>query len=123
MKAKAAILTLVLTCIGTPVQSETRLSVKPTKCVAMNKGQVCYQKLRFRFSAPTGDYCLVSKTEAKPLKCWRATGSGQFTYPFQSSTDIDYQLLDVNAQPVASTSVMVAWVYKKSRTRNRWRLF
>lgn len=113
-----------LLIIGSPaLPADTLFSVKPNKCVAMNKGQVCYQKLRFQFSAPNGNYCLISKTQSLPLKCWRATTDGQFIHPFQSTTDIEYQLVDENSQTIATTSVVVAWVYKKSRKRNRWRLF
>ena len=103
--------------------ADTLLKVKPEKCVAMNKGQLCYQKLRFKFTAPTGDYCLVNQARKKPLVCWQATGSGQFTHAFQSSSDIEYQLIDSNRQIIASTAVSVAWVYQKSRKKNRWRLF
>ncbi|MEM7257778.1 MAG: DUF3019 domain-containing protein [Pseudomonadota bacterium] len=123
MKGALALLTTLL-IIGSPaLPADTLFSVKPNKCVAMNKGQVCYQKLRFQFSAPNGNYCLISKTQSLPLKCWRATTDGQFIHPFQSTTDIEYQLVDENSQTIATTSVVVAWVYKKSRKRNRWRLF
>lgn len=123
MKGALAFLTILLIAVSPSGHTDTLFTVKPNKCVAMNKGQVCYQKLRFQFSAPTGNYCLISKTQSVPLKCWRATTDGQFIHPFQSSTDIEYQLVDENSQTIATTSVIVSWVYKKSRKRNRWRLF
>lgn len=117
------LLTTLLLILSSQGKTETLLSVKPNKCVAMNKGQLCYQKLRFRFTAPTGNYCLFSGSQRTPLKCWKASRSGQFIHPFESDTDVDYRLVNEESKTVANTSVVVAWVYKKSRKRNRWRLF
>lgn len=116
----AAFLAMIL---SVNINADTMLSVKPNKCVAMNKGQLCYQKLRFTFTAPAGDYCLVSESQKTPLRCWQSVQSGQAVVPFQSDSTQQYQLIDGNLEPVASTSVIVAWVYRKSRKRNRWRLF
>ena len=101
MKFAVALMTTLALVIGTKTQADTILDVRPNKCVAMNKGQLCYQKLRFTFKAQPGDYCLFAKPQKKPLQCWQNSGKGQFIYPFQSQTDIEYKLVKDNAETIA----------------------
>lgn len=123
MRLQIRLFTILLCLSSHSSTAETVLNVKPAKCVAMNKGQICYQQLRFQFTAPQGDYCLVSKSQKTPLKCWRSAAAGEHQHPFQSDSDIDYRLINEHDVTVANASVVVAWVYRKSRARNRWRLF
>lgn len=101
-----------------------QLTVTPDKCVALRKGQVCYQKLRFSFSAASkGNYCLLAGSQSEPLHCWRNESEGGFVHRHSADSAVDFSLVNAQRVPVASTTVTVAWVYKKSRKRNRWRLF
>ena len=100
------------------------LSVTPDKCVALRKGQVCYQKLRFQFSAGTkGNYCLIASNQSEPLHCWYTVADGKFTHQHASDAAVDFALVNAQRTTLATTAVSIAWVYKKSRKRSRWRLF
>lgn len=100
------------------------LSAKPNKCVALRKGQVCYQRIRLQFkSMAQGDYCLLADRELTPLRCWTRVSEGKYEYQLASDSEVKFHLLDSASNTVASTQVTVAWVYKKSRKRSTWRLF
>ncbi len=103
---------------------ETLLTVKPEKCVALRKGQVCYQRLRLQFKTPlNGDYCLLASDQATPLRCWRAVSQGRHDYQLASDSAIEFTLTNSDNEPLTKAQVTIAWVYKKSRTRSKWRLF
>lgn len=106
------------------VAEETLLTVKPDKCVALRKGQVCYQRLRLQFVTPhSGDYCLLASDKITPLRCWRAVNKGRHDYELSSDSAIEFTLTDSNNVPLSKAQVTIAWVYKKSRKRSTWRLF
>ena len=101
-----------------------QLSVTPDKCVALRKGQTCYQKLRFQFSATNkGNYCLIASNQSKPLHCWNTAAAGKFVHQHASDSAVDFALINEQRSTLATTAVSIAWVYKKSRKRSRWRLF
>jgi len=107
------------------VMADPIISVKPGKCVSLRKGQTCFQRLRvsFRLDDP-GNYCLFANTQVEPLRCFKEAKEGVIPYAFESKKPIEFTLRDARSKILASSVVKVAWVYqKKSRTRNRWRLF
>ena len=100
-----------------------QLQIKPDKCVAMRRGQVCFQRLRFSIDLPdTGEYCLHRESD-EPLQCWKNSSSVKYTYELKSDKTVVFYLYH-NKKKVAEKTVTVAWVYNnKSRRRNSWRLF
>lgn len=103
---------------------DVALTVTPDKCVALRKGQTCYQTIRIIFVASNiGDYCLRITEEATPLQCWSDTSTAEYRYSLAASRAVDFEVIDAGQSTVANARVNIAWVYKKSRSRNRWRLF
>lgn len=106
--------------------SNIHFTVKPNKCIALHKGQMCYQKLQFHWDIPqAGDFCLYHIQRDLELVCWKDQEQTHFDYQFTANVDQDYQLIDRRTrQPLAEVSVVVAWVYKtKRRNIDNWRLF
>ena len=102
------------------------LKVTPTRCVALREGQVCYQHVVFEWQAKKfSEYCLFSEDEVTPVNCWSSTQAGTFKLDFQSAKTKRFFIRAKNSQvELASTQVVVAWVYgNKKRRRANWRLF
>lgn len=103
---------------------ENVLKITPNKCIALKKGQICYQSLRIQFTpATTSEFCLKVSNQSEPLECWSGNEPVEFQYRFASRTDLTFEFIDMRKQIMASATFDVAWVYKHSRKRNRWRLF
>lgn len=116
--------------------STLTFSVKPQKCIALHRGQVCYQKLEFNwYISSAGNYCLYQTTKEEPLYCWKNSGTGQFTFDFQSNQSESYQIrslaqsedlepLDKQDQVLRVLKVKLATVYKQTKqSYSGWRLF
>lgn len=102
------------------------LSATPSKCVALQKGQVCYARIRIIWqTTEQGDYCLWSANANKPLRCWRDKSSGDYYLEFADSEDLEIVLKYESSETVlATTAVSVAWVYRQRiRNRRSWRIF
>jgi len=102
------------------------INVVPKRCVALRKGQVCYQKVSFQWKTESpDDYCLFSAESKQPLHCWQQQSTGKFTLDFQSTETIIYNLRQTTSNAnVAETEVTATWVYSnKKRKRSSWRLF
>ena len=122
------------------------LDAHPATCVALHKGQICYQWLdiRWRDLSP-GHYCLYLGDTRNALLCWSNEESGSFRHRYTSATSERYILRkqpapaslstdDVqHAESVADTAnttleleftVTTAWVYRTGRrSSSGWRLF
>lgn len=104
--------------------NEVRLTVTPDKCVALRKGQTCYQTIRIKLTTSNmGDYCIRIAEQATKLQCWNGITSAEYRYELAASRAIDFEVIDTNQSAVASARVTISWVYKQSRSRSRWRLF
>ncbi|MFT6302806.1 MAG: hypothetical protein ACJAY2_001991 [Pseudomonadales bacterium] len=54
--------------IANGFENTMRLKVKPASCVALNKGQLCFQDIRFLWETDDAlDYCLFSDTHGRLL--------------------------------------------------------
>ena len=43
----------------------------PERCIALHKGQTCYQEVLFRWQTPaSGEYCLILTDRQHQLTCW-----------------------------------------------------
>ncbi len=109
---------------GDRVSGLQEFNAKPNKCVALRKGQVCYQRVLLRFKARTkGDYCLHVENNVNPVQCWNNVTTGKYRYELESRENVQFALHD-SAGRVAVAVVTVAWVYKNSaRRRTTWRIF
>jgi len=111
-------------------ESETYFEVKPDQCISLHQGQVCYQKLTFKWQvAGRGQYCLYQLGALKPLQCWKTSEQQAFTYEFAAANSQTFQLrssppLVGQDNLLVETRVKVSSVYKKGRkSANVWRLF
>ena len=123
--------TLLLSVIGlTSAQiasaEDFTLSSKPTKCISLNAGLICYQKIQMQWQAPViDDYCLIQLSSNRPLKCWTQQTKGQFKFEFADKQSQEYVLRrQAENVDLANTHIDVKWVYKsKYRDRLRWKVF
>lgn len=102
------------------------LQLKPSRCVALHQGQMCYQTIQLLWSAPqAGNYCLYQQDVEQPLHCWQNVNAGEYRYEFSSDTSVQLQLVNSQTKTVvAQTGLEVAWVYKtNTRRQTHWRLF
>jgi hypothetical protein len=103
----------------------TQLKVKPASCVALHRGQLCFQNIRFFWEAIDElEYCLYSDTHERLLFC--ANGdSDEFIHDYASETSESFSLrLSTTGLSVATITVNTAWVYRTGkRSSSGWRLF
>jgi hypothetical protein len=104
------------------------LHAQPNKCVALNQGRKCFANVLIDWQLESeNDYCLLIKhTDGKltELKCWEQTNSGQLSFEFQSTRDLQLLLTrSADNEIVASESIQVSWLYQASTRKRRWRLF
>ncbi len=126
--------TLLLTLLGALAlistslarANESLLKIKPTRCIALHEGQVCYQKLNISWQADLADsYCLYQQNNKTPLMCWENVAAGKWSYEFEGATTQKLMLLrKQDAKQIAEVSIEVAWVYDASSKReSHWRVF
>jgi len=102
------------------------LSVKPSRCIALHEGQVCYQTLSISWQADRVDsYCLYQQDIKTPLMCWESLAVKKWNYEFESKTTQKFILVrKQDAKLIAEASIEVAWVYDaSSRRESHWRIF
>ena len=102
------------------------LKIKPTKCVSLQQGQVCYVNVTVVWQvSDVGDYCLFSSLESNALQCWSSTKRGTFSQEVEMTGDIVYTLTDTKSkQEIISNRLLLAWVYKKEKfSHSSWRVF
>ncbi len=113
--------------LAEPLLSEQAVSlgVSPTTCVALHKGQHCFQQLTLSWRTPTGyRLCLFGDSSGKPLHCTSAALT-EFKHEYRSKTAESFVLRQGESGPVVSQiSVTTAWVYRTGkRSSSGWRLF
>ena len=120
--------TLVL-CVTGRVHAADQVAaftVQPERCIALNRGQVCYQKLDFRWQTADGArYCLHQDAVAAPLVCWNGSEKSSHPLEFESERNVVYGIRrEGQTDNLAQVEVEVAWVYQSNRNGfSRWRLF
>lgn len=106
------------------VRADTYFSVKPQKCVALHKGQTCYQKLKFHWNSTNQNLCLFRKGEEKPLHCASNDKPVSYHYELAASEGSYFELRNASDESVATLFVDVVSVYKgKRRATTGWRIF
>ncbi|MBR9727176.1 DUF3019 domain-containing protein [Shewanella intestini] len=109
----------------------TDFTATPEQCVALHKGQMCYQDVTFKWSTPNaGKYCLMQSNTnenppQQPITCWEGQALTQYSYSFENTTTTTFQLIrQGQPQPLAKVKVVVTWVYKAPKqSQSGWRLF
>lgn len=102
------------------------LKVKPDKCIALHKGQTCYQKVWFSWRLDSDQqYCLYEVSRKVPLVCWEGSERRSFLYRFESSESRQYQIVQSEERKlIAEVEIVLSWVYRSRRNSSRgWRLF
>jgi Protein of unknown function (DUF3019) len=101
------------------------LAAKPNKCIALHKGQDCYQSVSFYWRTPSsGDFCLHAQGQSAPLYCWQGAGAPPFRYEFVGQETQQFYLRNQAGDTVRTTTLVVAWVYTSGkRDTGGWRLF
>ncbi|PHQ76892.1 MAG: hypothetical protein COB74_00760 [Shewanella sp.] len=98
----------------------------PERCIALHKGQTCYQDVLFRWQTPeSGQYCLVLTQDHRKLTCWNGKAVQQYQYSFEGNKTTSFSLIhDGEILPLAQLKVVVTWVYKAPKqSGSGWRLF
>ncbi|WP_370981332.1 DUF3019 domain-containing protein [Agaribacterium sp. ZY112] len=106
------------------------LELNPQRCIALHRGQRCYQDILFRWkSTRTGHFCLFMRqgglADEKSLKCWQKQAAAEFHYEFSGEQSSWFFLVDMETkEELASTELDLVWVYKRSKKiSSGWRLF
>jgi hypothetical protein len=102
-----------------------QLSAKPNKCIALRKGQACYQTVHFYWQTPaTGNYCLVAEGQAAPLHSLQGFGVPPLRYEFVGQQSQAFFIRSEQGETLAQMELAVAWVYTSGqRGGGGWRLF
>lgn len=101
-------------------------SVTPGQCVALHKGQSCYQEVLFQWQTPeTGRYCLFNQATRQQLVCWQGRYADHYRYSFRGTKTTKFSLVHLGEdQPLAEVKLVVTWVYKAPKqSQSGWRLF
>jgi hypothetical protein len=128
-KTKVTALVFTVTCLLMPLaiaEKSATLQAKPERCVALNEGQVCYQKTILSWQTDDiADYCLYELSSPEPITCWLNTNRGKIKIDFASASSKQYHLtLKKIMTPIVNTTIEVTWVYsEKKKRRTSWRLF
>ncbi|MCO7224299.1 DUF3019 domain-containing protein [Pleionea sp. CnH1-48] len=104
---------------------ESQFDVSPNKCVTLREGRDCFAAVTFLWKThQKGNYCIVSVDNKKTLKCWKGALKGQLQFQFSANKTLEYQLVrESNSQVMASTQIVVNWIYKSRGGKRRWRVF
>lgn len=106
-------------------ESGAQLSAKPNKCIALRKGQACYQTVNFYWRTPAeGDYCLYAEGQSAPLHCWQGAGAPPLRYEFVGQQSQTFVIRSAQGVRLTQLDLVVAWVYTSGRRDSGgWRLF
>jgi len=102
------------------------LTVKPSRCIALQQGQKCFATLKFQWTTPaSGEFCLYDERQPDPIVCWVGTTIKAYKQKFESNKNVNYEIrLKMSEQPLARALVKISWIYKSNTSStSRWRLF
>lgn len=108
-----------------PEYATVELRVTPASCVALHRGQVCFQKLQLRWENPEGlRLCLFHQRASEALHC-TAVSTVLYRHEYRSDDSEVFTLREaVSGEVLATATVTTAWVYRTGkRSSSGWRLF
>jgi len=100
-----------------------KLEVSPNRCVTLRQGQPCYVRVRFNWRSDKALTACLHSLEGEKITCWQSTETGSIVLPQTLPNTTEYLLIDANGVELNRTSIAVSWVYRKKRSKRRWRLF
>lgn len=101
------------------------LRVTPASCVALHRGQVCFQRLQLRWKNPEGlRLCLFHQAASEALHC-TAVSTALYRHEYHSDDSEVFTLREaMSGEVLATATVTTAWVYRTGkRSSSGWRLF
>ena len=105
--------------------SGVQLIAKPSNCVALHRGQMCFQRIVFSWTTTVPRrYCLFQEDQESAIVC--AQGSQEeVMYDYASKSSERFILRQDETGPlVAELTINTAWVYRTGRrSSSSWRLF
>lgn len=104
-------------------QQQIVFEVSPMRCVTLRQGQPCFVRVRFEWQSTEILQLCVYGLENEELNCWDASSGGTFAIPQTLPKTTDYILIDSEGVELSRATVSVSWVYRKKRSKRRWRLF
>ncbi|WP_229359838.1 DUF3019 domain-containing protein [Ferrimonas aestuarii] len=117
---------LLLTMNAQATETQVHFTATPERCIALHKGQICYQDVEFSWKTPErGRYCLMQAQDRQQLLCWDGRNRQRYLLAFEGDKTTRYSLIrEGENSPLAEVKVEVTWVYKAPRqSRSGWRLF
>ncbi len=104
-------------------QSDIAFDVTPKRCVTLRQGQPCFVRVRFEWQSAEAVQVCVYGVESEKLMCWNGVSTGRITLAQTLPGTTDFVLADKEGNELKRASVDVSWVYRKKRSKRRWRLF
>jgi len=111
---------------GADVARAVALHAHPHTCVAMRRGNVCYQDVELVWTGTgPGAFCLHRAATDEALACWRDRERERHVHRYASESSERYELRrEGAATALATATVGTAWVYRnRRRVLSGWRLF
>jgi len=102
---------------------ETSLNVTPKRCVTLRQGQPCFVRARFQWQSSEALRACLFNGEGSEIKCWHIASEGTIVLPQNLPNTTEYILTDSDGVELQRASIVVSWVYRKKRSKRRWRLF
>jgi len=97
--------------------------VSPNRCVTLRQGQPCFVRVRFNWRSNKALTACLYNLEGKKITCWKSSESGSIVLAQTLPSTTEYILVDADGAELDRASVAVSWVYRKKRSKRRWRLF
>lgn len=100
---------------------DVELDVKPVLCILDRRTPACDMDFLIAWqSTLTGSYCLFSRFEESPLRCWREALTGEHRESHTVDTSFRYWLTAPGGdEPVAAVTVEVMTTETDDRRRRR----
>ncbi|BDY07020.1 hypothetical protein F0521_40610 [Ferrimonas sp. YFM] len=119
-----SLMLMPLSALG--MDSPVQFTATPERCIALHKGQLCYQDVEFNWQTPeSGRFCLMQARDRQQLLCWTGRSRQNYLFSFEGDKTTRFSLIrEGEPVPLAEVKVEVTWVYKAPRqSRSGWRLF
>lgn len=101
----------------------TQFEATPNRCVTLRQGQPCFVRVKFQWQTSEAVQACLLDIEGTKIKCWPLALTGSIELSQTLPNTAEYILTDIDGVEIDRTSVVVSWVYRKKRSKRRWRLF
>lgn len=104
-------------------EQEIEFEVSPKTCVTLRQGQPCFVRVRFNWRSNKALAACLYNLEGTKITCWKSSETGSVVLSQSLPNTTEYILVNDDGEELTRASVAVSWVYRKKRSRRRWRLF